>query len=77
MNKIVREHYPASLLPAELREGLAAGASVRVTVEEEIRKPLSREELLKSLRDARRYARGVTSEEAVTRVRELRDEWEH
>lgn len=76
MNKIVREHYPASKLPAELREGIAAGASVRVTIEEEVRKPLSRDELSKSLFEARKNAPGVTVEEAVARIRELRDEWD-
>ena len=77
MNKIVLEHYPASKLPEELRKGLASDASVRITVEEEShRAPLTREELLKSFRDARDRASGVTLEEAVARVRELRDEWD-
>ncbi|MGE0501215.1 MAG: hypothetical protein AB7O76_09735 [Rhizobiaceae bacterium] len=77
MNRIVLEHYPASRLPEELREGIEAGASVRVTVEEESRRPpLSREELLASLRNARKHATGVTLDEAVARVRELRDEWD-
>jgi hypothetical protein len=76
MNKVVRENYPASKLPAELREGIAIGASVRVTIEEEDRKPLGREALLKSLRAARENAPGVTMDEAVARIRELRDEWE-
>lgn len=76
MNKVVREHYPASRLPAELRAGIAPGAAVRVIVEEEARRPLSRAELLASLREAREHATGVTLEEAVTRIRELRDEWE-
>lgn len=75
MNKIVREHYPASKLPAELREGIAPGASVRVVIEEE-RKPLNRSEMLASLLEARKHAPGVTLEEAVARVRELRDEWD-
>ncbi|RST86831.1 hypothetical protein EJC49_08990 [Aquibium carbonis] len=76
MNKVVRENYPASKLPAELREGIAIGASVRVTIEEEERIPLGREALLKSLRAARENAPGVTMDEAVARIRELRDEWE-
>jgi hypothetical protein len=75
MNRIVREHYPVSKLPEELREGLEPGASVTVTVEEE-RKPFSRDELLESFREARKNARGVTVEEAVARIRELRDEWD-
>ena len=32
MNRIGREHYPASKLPAELREGLPLDAVVRVSV---------------------------------------------
>lgn len=75
MNKIVREHYPVSKLPEDLREGIPPGASVRVVVEEE-RKPLSRDEMLASLQAARKHAKGVTVEEAVTRIRELRDEWD-
>ena len=35
MNKIVTEHYPASKLPVELREGVTPGARVTVQVEEE------------------------------------------
>ena len=33
MNRLVREHYPVSKLPEDLREGFEAGASVRVTVD--------------------------------------------
>ncbi len=33
MNRIVREHYPVSKLPADLREGLQDTADVRVTIE--------------------------------------------
>ncbi len=32
MNKIVRDHYPASRLPEELRQGLPDNAVVRVSV---------------------------------------------
>jgi hypothetical protein len=32
MNKIVREHYPVHNLPADLRAGMAADATVTVTV---------------------------------------------
>lgn len=35
MNKTVRAHYPAEKLPQELREGLAPGARVTVTIEDE------------------------------------------
>ncbi|MGN6103026.1 MAG: hypothetical protein ACTHOR_17950 [Devosia sp.] len=33
MNTIVRKHYPVERLPADLREGLPAGADVTVMVE--------------------------------------------
>jgi hypothetical protein len=77
VNKIVLEHYPASKLPQELREGIDLAATVKITVEEEaVRKPMNREELRNSLLTARAKAKGVTLEEAVARVRELRDEWD-
>ena len=77
MNKIVLEHYPASKLPVELRGNIAPEASVKVIVEEESqRPPMTREELLKSLADARAGGTDVTIEEAVARVRQLRDEWD-
>lgn len=76
MNKIVRQHYPASHLPEDLRGKIAKGASVTVTVEEEARKPLSREQLLQLMRKAQANAPGTTLEEAVARIRTLRDEWE-
>lgn len=76
MNKIVREHYPASHLPTDLRVGLPNDAVVRVTVEEE-RRGQSKEEMLQQLELVRRtLPRFVTIEEAVARVRELRDEWD-
>lgn len=78
MNKIVKEHYPAAKLPVELREGIDTSALVTVIVQEEdaLRTPPTREELLELLDRARRDAKGVTLEEAVARVRTLRDEWD-
>ncbi len=78
MNKIVKEHYPASKLPVELREGIDPSALVTVTILEEggQKVPPSREELLELLRRARKNAKGVTLDEAVARVRVLRDEWD-
>ena len=35
MNKVVRQHYPASNLPDDLRGSIARGKQVTVTVEEE------------------------------------------
>jgi len=92
MNKIVRDHYPVSKLPEDLREGLEGVATVRVVVESEpqpsdtadsddplLRKgPIEAHELM-ALRE-RYLALGhppVTEEEAVARIRELRDEWDY
>jgi hypothetical protein len=75
MNKIVHQHVPASALPEELREGIDASATVTVTVEEEGGlKTLA--QLQRLLADARRDARGISTEDAVARIRELRDEWD-
>lgn len=77
MNKIVREHYPASKLPEDLRGSIEPGASVRVTVEEvQARERMTWSQIRASLLDARLNAKGVTMEEAVARIRELRDEWD-
>ena len=77
MNKIVLEHYPASKLPDDLRKGISTAASVTVTVEVERRgQPWSREELLRSMHEAQAAAPGTTLEEAVARIRSLRDEWD-
>jgi hypothetical protein len=76
MNKTVHEHYPASKLPDELREGIDPSRHVTVTVVEEEQRP-SREKLMQLLKEARqRSAEDVSTEEAVRRIRDLRDEWD-
>ena len=81
MNKIVREHYPVENLPADLREGLAEGSTVRVVVEMQGHGPsaakTSFEEFMKKVEAYRSQDdRRVTTAEAVARIRELRDEWD-
>ena len=87
MNKIVREHYPVERLPEDLR-ALVPGAvhvTVEVTLEsaspaEDTQAPLSRDDAVALMREMQRenVARGrsVTTEEAVQRIRQLRDEWD-
>ena len=78
MNRIIHEHYPASKLPEDLREGINPSGHVTVTVVEEAQRP-SREKLVELLEQARARARAagdVSTEEAVRRVRDLRDEWD-
>ncbi len=87
MNKIVREQYPVENLPEDLRELLpdAAEVTIEVTVEDDdddatIAPPMTTEEAVAMMREIQRHvaARGesVTEEEAVRRIRELRDEWD-
>ena len=87
MNKIVREHYPVENLPEDLRELLpdAAEVTIEVTVEDDeedttIAPPMTTEEAVAMMREIQLHvaARGesVTEEEAVRRIRELRDEWD-
>ena len=71
MNRIVRDHYPASKLPDDLREGIDPGAEVVVTVEEIARpeKVLTIEELW-----ALRRPPFYDADAIVRMVREGRDE---
>jgi hypothetical protein len=78
MNRIIREHYPASKLPDDLRKGIDPSGHVTVTVVEEELRP-SRDTLVQLLEQARRRSRSVgdvSTEESVGRIRQLRDEWD-
>ena len=78
MNKIVREHYPVEKLPEDLRAVIGKATSVRLTIE-----PAEASETSctrSALQRARELVRSgqikrVTSQEAVDRIRKLRDEW--
>ena len=74
MNKIVRDHYPASKLPPELREGIPDSAQVQVTIVQE-EKPKTREELLAMIEAYRAKIKGegIPAEEPAAR---MRDEWD-
>lgn len=91
MNKITREHYPVAKLPEELRKEFEGVETVRLLVEEEsprltgvaavavmearygarLRKLASKAPL-----DFGAHRGRTTIEEAVARIRELRDEWD-
>ena len=73
MNRIVREDYPASALPNDLRVGLAADARVRVVVEvvESAACIPSLEELW-----AMRQPTTRSMDEIVAEIRQQRDEWD-
>lgn len=73
MNRIVREHYPASKLPPELREGLPADSVVRVSVTLERPKETA-ETLLAELDRVRAgMKRFRTGQEIMRDIRAIRD----
>ncbi|MCC7346701.1 MAG: hypothetical protein IT538_04820 [Variibacter sp.] len=73
MNKIVREHYPVSKLPDDLREGLSPSAAVTITLvqEDPPKSVLSIDEMF-----ALRAPPYRSKEEINAFVREMRDDWD-
>ena len=78
--KIIRDNYPVENLPADLRAEVGATGTVRLTLERSItgarkqRKWLEVQAKIDAAR-ASPHFKPVTAEEAVRRIRELRDEW--
>jgi hypothetical protein len=79
MGRVELRHYPASKLPAELRGEIGLESIVSILVEEEAaatQKPLTGRDLKQFIETSQRNNKGVSIEEAVRRIRELRDEWD-
>jgi hypothetical protein len=74
MNMIIREHYPASKLPEDLRAGVDPSATVTVTIVEEEKRP----EKVMSLEEiwALRTPPFRTAKEIDDDLRRQRDEWD-
>jgi hypothetical protein len=74
MNRIVKEHYPASRLPEDLRAGVDPTATVTVTIVEEEERP----ERVATLEEifALRQPPFRTKEEIDADLRRQRDEWD-
>lgn len=72
MNKIVREHYPASKLPEDLREGIGSTEKVTVTVEVEERpdRVMTLDEIFALQKSPRRTVEDIDAD-----MRALREEW--
>ncbi len=72
MNKFVRQHYPASKLPEELRVGIDPAAQVTITVETEASPEsiMSLEEMFALRRDV-----FASQAEANAHIDAMRDEW--
>jgi hypothetical protein len=74
MNRIIREHYPASKLPEDLRAGVDPSATVTVTIVEEERRPekvMSLEEIWELRTPPFRTAKEIDDD-----LRRQRDEWD-
>jgi hypothetical protein len=73
MNRIVKEHYPASRLPEDLRAGVDPAATVTVTIVEEQMPAtaMSLDEIW-----ALRAPPFRTAEEIDNELRRQRDEWD-
>ena len=74
MNRVVKEHYPASKLPEDLREGVDPSAVVTITIVEEQNRP----ERIMTLDEifALRQPPFRTAEEIDADLRRQRDEWD-
>jgi hypothetical protein len=74
MNRIIREHYPASKLPEDLRDGVDPSSTVTVTIVEEEKRP----EKVMSLEEiwAQRTPPFRTAQEIDDDLRRQRDEWD-
>ena len=74
MNTIIRQHYPASKLPTDLREGIDPESNVTVTIvaeEKPPRTPPTLEEIWAQRRPPYRTAEDIDAE-----IRRSRDEWD-
>ena len=74
MNRIVKEHYPASKLPEDLRAGVDPTATVTVTIVEEQHRPersVSLEEIFAARKPPFR-----TPDEIDADLGRQRDEWD-
>ena len=73
MNKIVRELLPASELPSRYRGAFDPQSQIRITIEE-VPSPPTRNALIEMIEAARRLP--AADDDAVERIRKLRDEWD-
>jgi hypothetical protein len=74
MNKIVKEHYPASRLPEDLRAGVDPASTVTITIVEEANSP--REVMTLEEIWALRTPPFRTAQQIDDDLRRQRDEWD-
>ncbi|WP_152044544.1 hypothetical protein [Aureimonas psammosilenae] len=75
--RVVLENYPAEKLPDDMRGDFSADDAVQITIEKQPEKNVWDDflERVRSYHEAN-PGKSVTSEEAVARVRAIRDEWD-
>lgn len=76
MNRIVREHYPAALLPEDLRAGLDLDAHVTVSVEVEKTPDSEPEMTLEEIFALAAKSPRRTADEIDAAIAAQRDEWQ-
>ena len=76
MNKIVRKHYPAEMLPADLQSEIGAGKKVTLTIEVEEEAEPTRNDWFSEFEHLRRDT-FHSLEEVNEHISALRDEWSH
>ena len=78
MNKIVREHYPVEKLPEDWRQELGLEGNVTLTIVAKAEMDADEADLSTLLARVRasRPKPPLTAEDAVARIRALREEWD-
>lgn len=79
MNRIVREHYPAERLPADLKDVVGPAKTVRLVIETDDGQPDAAAQSFSDwARDLRRRSAALppATDDPVLRIRQLRDEWD-
>ncbi len=86
MNRLVREHYPVSKLPEDLREGFEGRTEVTVTIDADAQRasapqnnePNAPSAPVKMLEELIAMRKGpfLTIEQIDEHLRDLRDEWD-
>lgn len=79
MNRIVREHYPAERLPDDLKAIVGTAKTVRLVIEADDGKAdISEQPFSSWAEDLKQRSLRLTpsTDDAVSRIRKLRDEWD-
>jgi len=80
MNRFVRDHYPAERLPEDLQQLVDPNRPVRIVIEQDEpeQNKKTTDDLFAMIEAYRAtiHGEGISRDEAVRRIRDLRDEWD-